>query len=75
MNELYQCPNCGENGSIMAIMPLIKNIRYDAIGCPSCGAEWRVYYEFAFAEREVMFMPESAEPEAKEKTETNVEEG
>ena len=57
--DCYVCPKCGGKGMVGAIVPLVGNVRYDAVGC-ECGTQWRVYYEFANATTEVTFMPENA---------------
>ena len=66
--EVYICPHCGGQGKIMGIMPIIGNVRYDAVAC-ECGAEWRVYYEFTDPVKEVMYIPEQGEASAKEQGE------
>lgn len=59
MNEqqnVYACPVCGEQGRVGGIMPLIDNVRYDAVQC-DCGAQWRVYYKFENPKTEVTYIP------------------
>lgn len=70
MNEqqnVYACPLCGEQGRVGGIMPLIDNVRYDAVQC-DCGAQWRVYYKFENPKTEVTYIPPQEEKEADSST-------
>ena len=54
--NMYTCPHCGAQGIINAIMPVVEDVRYDAVSC-DCGAKWRVYYKFKSPKVEVLYTP------------------
>lgn len=63
--NVYVCPRCGRQGRIQTIMPLLDDVRYDAVQC-ECGVLWRVYYKFTNPKTEIMFVPQDEETSIKE---------
>lgn len=55
-DKAYVCPNCGKNGGVAGIIPILNGVRYDAVSC-ACGCQWRVYYKFENPNVEVTYIP------------------
>lgn len=61
IKEGLTCPRCQANGLIKHVELLFDDTRYDALVCPDCGVEWRVYYKIQDVNAEVTYVPEGEE--------------